>query len=54
MISWMMFEELDIMVIDEASKEEIQKSRKLKKRQERTVEKEELQGGTFRRSYKGF
>ena len=28
----MMFEELDIMVIDEAAKNEIEKSRKLKKR----------------------
>jgi len=36
----MMFEELDIMVIDEAAKEEIQKSKKLKKRQEKAVEKE--------------
>ncbi len=36
----MMFEELDIMVIDEASKERIEKSRKLKKKQEKAVEKE--------------
>lgn len=36
----MMFEELDIMVIDEASKEKIEKSRKLKKKQEKAVEKE--------------
>jgi RNA polymerase primary sigma factor len=31
----MMFEELDIMVIDEASKEEIEKSKKLKKKQKK-------------------
>jgi RNA polymerase primary sigma factor len=36
----MMFEELDIMVIDEASKKEIEKSKKLKKKQEKPVEKE--------------
>ena len=36
----MMFEELDIMVIDEASKEEIEKSKRLKKRQKRAQEKE--------------
>jgi len=36
----MMFEELDIMVIDEASKEEIEKSKKLKKRQKKAQEKE--------------
>ena len=36
----MMFEELDIMVIDEASKEEIEKSKRLKKKQKKTVEKE--------------
>jgi len=36
----MMFEELDIMVIDEASKEKIEKSRKLKKKQEKEVEKD--------------
>jgi len=36
----MMFEELDIMVIDEASKGEIHKSKKLKKKQEKAVEKE--------------
>jgi RNA polymerase primary sigma factor len=36
----MMFEELDVMVIDEASKERIEKSRRLKKRQEKVVEKE--------------
>ena len=36
----MMFEELDIMVIDEASKEEIEKSKKLKKKQEKALEKE--------------
>ncbi|MBW2017782.1 MAG: RNA polymerase sigma factor RpoD [Deltaproteobacteria bacterium] len=35
----MMFEELDIMVIDEASKEEIEKSKKIKKRQEKIPEK---------------
>ncbi len=36
----MMFEELDIMVIDEASKKEIEKSKKIKKRQEKRLEKE--------------
>lgn len=36
----MMFEELDIMVIDEASKAEIEKSKKLKKKQEKAVERE--------------
>ena len=36
----MMFEELDIMVIDEASKEEIEKSKKIKKKQEKVLEKE--------------
>ena len=36
----MMFEELDIMVIDEAAKEEIEKSKKLKKKQEKALEKE--------------
>jgi len=36
----MMFEELDVMVIDEASKEAIEKSKRLKKRQEKVVEKE--------------
>ena len=39
----MMFEELDIMVIDEAAKNEIEKSRKLKKKKEKELEKEELQ-----------
>jgi RNA polymerase primary sigma factor len=38
----MMFEELDIMVIDEASKEEIEKSKKLKKKQKKAQEKENL------------
>ncbi len=36
----MMFQELDVMVIDEASKEAIEKSRRIKKRQEKVVEKE--------------
>lgn len=36
----MMFEELDIMVIDEASKEDVQRSKKIKKKQEKTLEKE--------------
>jgi RNA polymerase primary sigma factor len=39
----MMFEELDIMVIDEAAKNEIEKSRKLKKKREKELEKEDLQ-----------
>ncbi len=39
----MMFEELDIMVIDEAAKEEIEKSRKLKKKREKEIEKETYQ-----------
>jgi len=38
----MMFEELDILVIDEASKAEIEKSRKLKKKQQRDLEKEKI------------
>jgi RNA polymerase primary sigma factor len=38
----MMFEELDIMVIDEASKAEIEKSRKAKKKKEKAAEKENL------------
>ncbi len=38
----MMFEELDILVIDEASKAEIEKSRKLKKKQQRALEKEKI------------
>ena len=36
----MMFEELDIMVIDESAKKEIEKSRKLKKKKEKDLEKE--------------
>jgi len=36
----MMFEELDIMVIDAASKEEIEKSKKAKKKQNKALEKE--------------
>ncbi|MBW2030158.1 MAG: RNA polymerase sigma factor RpoD [Deltaproteobacteria bacterium] len=36
----MMFEELDIMVIDEASREEIEKSRRLKKKQKKALERE--------------
>jgi RNA polymerase primary sigma factor len=36
----MMFEELDIMVIDEAAKEAIEKAKKLKKKQEKATEKE--------------
>ena len=37
----MMFEELDIMIIDEASKKEIEQSKKIKKRQqEKLLEKE--------------
>ena len=36
----MMFEELDIMVIDETAKENIEKSRKIKKKQEKKVEKQ--------------
>ncbi|MEW6664813.1 MAG: RNA polymerase sigma factor RpoD [Thermodesulfobacteriota bacterium] len=36
----MMFEEMDIMVIDAAAKEEIEKSKKLKKKQEKTPERE--------------
>jgi RNA polymerase primary sigma factor len=39
----MMFEELDILVIDEASKEELEKSKKLKKKQQETLEKENFQ-----------
>ncbi len=38
----MMFEELDIMVIDEAAKNEIEKSRKLKKKKEKELEKEDF------------
>ncbi|MBN2033289.1 MAG: RNA polymerase sigma factor RpoD [Deltaproteobacteria bacterium] len=40
----MMFEELDIMVIDEASKQKIEKSRKLKRKQEKEVEKDSFRG----------
>ena len=36
----MMFEELDIMVIDEAARKEIEKSKKIKKKQEKVLEKE--------------
>ncbi|MDY7035857.1 MAG: RNA polymerase sigma factor RpoD [Thermodesulfobacteriota bacterium] len=36
----MMFEELDIMIVDEASREEIEKSKKVKKKREKTLEKE--------------
>ena len=39
----MMFEELDIMVIDEASKEEIEKSRKIKRKREKALEKSAFQ-----------
>jgi len=42
----MMFEELDVMVIDEASKEAIEKSKRLKKRQEKAVEKENFRAET--------
>ena len=35
----MMFEELDIMVIDEASREDVQRSKKIKKKQEKTLGK---------------
>ncbi len=38
----MMFEELDILVVDQASKAEIEKSRKLKKKKQRAVEKEKI------------
>ncbi|MGD9162662.1 MAG: RNA polymerase sigma factor RpoD [Desulfobacteraceae bacterium] len=38
----MMFEELDIMVIDEAAKNEIEKSRKLKKKKEKELDKEDF------------
>ena len=37
-----MFEEMDIMVIDEATKEEIEKTRKLKKKQEKAPERDSL------------
>ncbi|MDB9822396.1 RNA polymerase sigma factor RpoD [Deltaproteobacteria bacterium] len=47
-----MFEELDIMVIDEAAKKEIERSRKLKKKKEKSLEKEnyraEIVDGTTR------
>ena len=36
----MMFEELDIMVIDESARKEIERSKKLKKKREKTLEKE--------------
>ncbi|MFC1866637.1 RNA polymerase sigma factor RpoD [Thermodesulfobacteriota bacterium] len=39
----MMFEELDIMVIDEATKKEIEKSKKLKRKQEKASEKKAYQ-----------
>jgi len=38
----MMFEELDIMVIDEASKEEIEKSKKIRKKKQKALEKEKF------------
>ncbi|MBN2125234.1 MAG: RNA polymerase sigma factor RpoD [Deltaproteobacteria bacterium] len=38
----MMFEEMDIMVIDAAAKEEVEKSKKLKKKQEKTPDKDTL------------
>ena len=38
----MMFEELDILVIDEASKAVIEKSRKLKRKKQRALEKEKI------------
>ena len=38
----MMFEELDIMVIDEASRAEIEKSRKIKKKKQKALEKEKI------------
>jgi RNA polymerase primary sigma factor len=38
----MMFEELDIMVIDEASKAAIEKSKKIKKKKQKAMEKEKL------------
>jgi RNA polymerase primary sigma factor len=38
----MMFEELDILVIDETSKAEIEKSSKLKKKKQRALEKEKI------------
>ena len=42
----MMFEELDIMVIDEASREEIEKSKKVKKKQVKALEKENFKADT--------
>ena len=36
----MMFEELDIMVIDESARKEIERSKKIKKRKEKSLEKE--------------
>lgn len=36
----MMFEELDIMVIDESAKKEIERSKKIKKKKEKSLEKE--------------
>ena len=38
----MMFEELDIMVIDEASKERIEKSKKIKKKKKKEMEREKF------------
>ncbi|MBN1830731.1 MAG: RNA polymerase sigma factor RpoD [Deltaproteobacteria bacterium] len=38
----MMFEELDIMVIDEASRKEIEESKKLKKKRKKALERENL------------
>src|SRR4030042_6244015 len=40
-----MFEEMDIMVIDEATKQEIEKAKRAKKKQEKTVEKENFRAG---------
>ena len=36
----MMFEELDIMIIDEAARKEIERSKKIKRKREKTLEKE--------------
>jgi RNA polymerase primary sigma factor len=40
----MMFEELDIMVIDEASRKQIEESKRLKKKRKKALERENLRG----------
>src|SRR4030043_59299 len=41
----MMFEDLDIMVIDEAARKEIERTQKIKKKKEKALEKETFRSG---------